>query len=431
MKCIIGEAALKRAIKNANIGSYKARYELDAIMEFLQIGEDNKIYALHGLPRTGKTVLMLQAIQKLDKLNETCLGYCEKGDDMNNINMLIRNHPSCRYFFFDNITKLDDFINTASVLADYHAAEENKKIVIAGTDTKALQLAFNTELLDRVYVSRLTYMSFKEYCYLFGEHTLDWYVCDAGLTSGRNIFRAKNIDYLQNLAISLLDSLENFRDGSWFGPLTSYYNHDRMHTFIVEVIKNAASLFLKEAVSRFIGIADKKIIYSTMAQEESRWITRAEPEAIEAAQEHLSQMDVVHVTKKRDDTYDVYFPQPGFCYVLVEKEINRLTESQRFAELMPQHKTKLVQQMLTAAKMLLKEQETGERPDDFLTGTGDVMENEPYLARKAVDLAHQKAATLNVPHYYVEDGWLVEDKAGQKKLLKKITRNAIWNNRKS
>lgn len=431
MKCTTGDAALQRAIENAGCNSFKARYALDGIMEYLRSGEDNKIYALHGLPRTGKTILMLQAIKKLGKLNETCLGYCENEDDMGDIHKLIRSYPSCRYFFFDNITRLDNFVATASILADYYAADENKKIVVAGTDTKELQLAFNTELVDRVYVSRLTYVSFKEYCYLFGEHTLDWYICNAGPLTGGNIFRSKDLDYLQTLANSMLESLKKFRDGGWFGSLLSYYSHGGIHEFIAEVIKYAAALFLREAVSRFLGITNKKIIYSAMALEESRWIRQADPSAIKAVYSHLAAMDVMRVNRKQDGTDEVRFIQSGFCYVLVENEINRLAESQRLANLMPQQKAELIQQMFTATKMLLKEQATGERQAVFLAENGDVIESEPYLARKAVDLAHQKAAALEVPHYYVEDGWLVEDKAGKKKLIKKIVRNAIWNDRKS
>lgn len=57
MKCTTGETALKRVIKNADTGSFKARYALDDIMEYLQSGEDNKIYALHGFGSctTGRT----------------------------------------------------------------------------------------------------------------------------------------------------------------------------------------------------------------------------------------------------------------------------------------------------------------------------------------------------------------------------------------
>lgn len=54
---------------------------------------------------------------------------------------------------------------------------------------------------------------------------------------------------------------------------------------------------------------------------------------------------------------------------------------------------------------------------------------EPYLAGKAVDLAHQKAAALGLPHYYVEDGWLIEDTAGKKKRLQPITRNKNYGKR--
>ncbi|WP_297023841.1 hypothetical protein [uncultured Dialister sp.] len=52
--------------------------------------------------------------------------------------------------------------------------------------------------------------------------------------------------------------------------------------------------------------------------------------------------------------------------------------------------------------------------------------DESYLAAKAVDLSHQEARALGLPRYYVEDGFLIEERNGKKKQLKKISRNQMY-----
>lgn len=55
----------------------------------------------------------------------------------------------------------------------------------------------------------------------------------------------------------------------------------------------------------------------------------------------------------------------------------------------------------------------------------DPDERESFLASYAVELDHQKARALGFPRYYVKDGFLVEERNGQLRKIKPITRNLI------
>ena len=52
----------------------------------------------------------------------------------------------------------------------------------------------------------------------------------------------------------------------------------------------------------------------------------------------------------------------------------------------------------------------------------DEDERESFLASYAVYLANQKARVLGFPRYYVKDGYLVEERNGKFKKLKRITK---------
>ena len=45
---------------------------------------------------------------------------------------------------------------------------------------------------------------------------------------------------------------------------------------------------------------------------------------------------------------------------------------------------------------------------------------ESVLAVKSVDLAHQEARALGLPRYYYENGYLIEERNGEKKRLQPI-----------
>ena len=163
MEYVIGKD-LDRIFKSKRIESFRKRLLFPELMDYLHREEDPRLCTLYGLRRTGKTTLMAQAAKELDQ-DKVCWVHCEEGDDIQDVKNVIKGNPACRYFFLDEVTRLENFTSASSILADKYAAEDGKKIVLAGTDSLGFALAFGTELFDRTHILHTTYIPYAEYRY--------------------------------------------------------------------------------------------------------------------------------------------------------------------------------------------------------------------------------------------------------------------------
>lgn len=183
MEYTIGHEGLRRILFDRKSRSFNRRYIFSEIMTYLQDEKVTYVSILQGLRNTGKTTLMIQAMRELSDLDAVCWMYAEDDDSLQDIKNIIEREPQCRYFFIDNITKLDDFMDTSSILASRYVAKQ-KKIILTGDDSLSLYLASLTELKGRAWIIHTTPMSFDEYRYLIGQDkTADDYLEHGGILS--------------------------------------------------------------------------------------------------------------------------------------------------------------------------------------------------------------------------------------------------------
>ena len=79
-----------------------------------------------------------------------------------------------KYVFIDEVTLMEDFIDTAAVLSDIYS-QMGMKIVVSGT---ALGFAFadKDELYDRNITIHTSFISYREYSYLLDINSVDKYI---------------------------------------------------------------------------------------------------------------------------------------------------------------------------------------------------------------------------------------------------------------
>ena len=152
----------------------KHRHCWHELMDYLRKPNDGRICGIGGLIETGKTTLMLQAIQEIGQVDNCMLIECDREDNLQEIRDIINLHPDCKYIFIDDFAKING-IGGCSVLADRYAYE-GRKIVLTGDELMLFRLLEADILLDRMHLIDTNYVAFDEFAEISGAE-LKEYIC--------------------------------------------------------------------------------------------------------------------------------------------------------------------------------------------------------------------------------------------------------------
>ena len=363
MEVVTGNTGLTQVYQNKHINHLKKRESFQDLIGYLHKDNDSQLCSLYGLRRTGKTTLMAQAAETLDPSTVIWI-HCEIGDSMQDVKNAIQAHPSCQFIFIDEATRLENFIDTSSILADRYCAEQGKKIIIAGTDSLGIRFSLNRGLFDRTHVIHTTYIPFKEHRYLLGTSDIDKYIEYGGtLTNGKIFYNddmSNDFDYTNSaIAINIQHSLEQLDDGGAFGPLLKFYAANELTTFINKIVEHANRTFLAATVNKMFkshdlgklrnnlerdksvdidvsGLKNKDLIEEIRKElliKEPLTMT-ASKESIDAVKAYLQAMDVIYIVPESDGE-EVIFTQPGLRYSQVQKLMHTLEHSPLMNEYSP------------------------------------------------------------------------------------------------
>ena len=247
-------------------GRFKTRECFGRLMKFLDSDVIGKVCLLYGLRRTGKTIMLFQAISQYK--NEKCAYIKMMTTDsmaMLNRDLRILSNSGYKYVFIDEITLMSDFIDSASLLSDVYAMG-GMKIVLSGTDSLGFVFSSDEELYDRTVSIHTTFIPFREYASLLGIHDIDEYIRYGGT------FRIGETDFdddeLNDEGISFRDdestrryidtaiarniqhSLACYRDGRHFRHLIDLYEADEFTNAVNRIIEDMNHKFLISVITR-------------------------------------------------------------------------------------------------------------------------------------------------------------------------------------
>lgn len=152
----------------------KRRHCWHKLMDYLRKQNDSRVCGIGGLVDTGKTTMMLQAIQEIGEFDNCLLIECDRGDNLQEIRNILNLYSDCRYVFIDNFTQVSG-IGACSVLADRYAYE-GRKIVLTGDELMLFRLLEADVLLDRMHLIDTNYVAFDEFAEISGTG-LKEYIC--------------------------------------------------------------------------------------------------------------------------------------------------------------------------------------------------------------------------------------------------------------
>lgn len=145
--------------------SWKCRDIVDGIVNYFDKPYKGMMFGLTGLRGTGKTVSLLQALVKMNKLSESMYVTLATDSDIDCAGLcsyLESQLGGIKYLVIDEATRIKNLIKNGDTLF-----EELKRfgiaVVLSGTDTLALAISSGDGLFHRIVEHNITFISLAEY----------------------------------------------------------------------------------------------------------------------------------------------------------------------------------------------------------------------------------------------------------------------------
>ena len=257
---IFGEALKDTA---ASVAKYNKRDLFKSLWKFLQGNFFGKVCLLYGLRRTGKTTLLMQAINELSDEEFEKAVYIKANPsvtmaDMNK-DMQALYDAGFKYVFLDEVTLIKDFIDSAALFSDIYAAM-GMKIVLSGTDSLGFWFTLGAELYDRAITLHTTFIPFREFSRLLNINDIDEYIRYGGtLKAGETDFDDEDAleadasfrddestrRYIDTaICQNIQHSLNCCKDGRYFKHLQDLYDEGELTGAINRIIESMNHQFL-------------------------------------------------------------------------------------------------------------------------------------------------------------------------------------------
>jgi hypothetical protein len=346
---VLYEEKLKEFVGKKLAGIDKNRYCYPELKEYLKGNNGDRLCCICGLLKTGKTTLMCQAIDDFLNYDGCLFVICEDGDLMQDLHRTLKEHRAYTYVFIDEITKISNFINTSSMISNYHKCL-GREIVISGTDSLSFLFASSDSLFDRLRYIHTTYISFDEYNYLSGKDFDEYLRYGGTLGGGSPFYKDEAFKEYINTAIvgNIKHSLENFDLCKWYVNLTKLYNRGELATGIKEVIEIYNRRFLLDSLKQTFSADGSGSVNELLINKglkpignvddfiptECRLVQLDEYE-ITSITQYLLLIDVLEKLYPRYDgkfSFLYAFTQPGLRYCQVETLKNEIMESDMFGD---------------------------------------------------------------------------------------------------
>ena len=381
------------------VAKFRKRDCFKQLKHFISGDFSGKICILYGLRRTGKTTLLFQMLEELP-LNESAYIKMQVTDTMSNLSkdLMTLHNMGCKYVFIDEITLLDDFIDTAAVLSDVFSMM-GMKIVVSGTDSLGFAMANRDELYDRNIMIHTSFISFREYARLLGLHSVDKYIEYGGTLKMENMsfddpdsmsddvsFRddestRKYIDTA--ISRNIQHTLKNDNSGEYFNELRVLYENKELTNIINRIVENMGHRFLLSVIedrfkSHDLGSAKnillhdapnerayvlnavdtqtiiERLKYIIDVKEKEETKVKVTAEHIEKVKKYLVLLDLIvncpiRYESGKTEAYYV-FSQPGMRYSIAKALAYSLMQDEYFKSVSEKDKDYIITKILEDVK---------------------------------------------------------------------------------
>lgn len=398
--------AMTKGVRN-----WKERDCFKQLQKYLNSDTTDRVCLVFGLRRTGKTTMLRQAVLKMtsDQAAKTAYIKAKGTDTMAAMNRDLEKLLELGYenVFIDEVTLMEDFIDSAALFSDIYAAQ-GMKIVLSGTDSLGFWFALHQELYDRAVTIHTTFIPFREHSRLLGIDSIDEYIRYGGtLRAGELDFDDEDINaedasfrddestrrYIDTaICKNIQHSLSCCQDGGYFRHLQSLYEtgeltgainriiEDMNHRFLIRILINkfkshdlgsAADVLRRERDPErrtdILDRIDKEAVTKRLMnlleiqnqEDQSIGITNAHVEEIK---EYLKALDLIvdvpteTIIPSAEPLENIIFTQPGMRYCQAQALVHSLAKDELFASLSEYEKTIVSERILEEVRGRMMEE---------------------------------------------------------------------------
>ena len=243
--------------------NYRRRECYARLRDYVFGSQQDKVFVIYGLRRTGKTTMIRQILADMDEkmLDQTAFIQITAKNTLADVNKDLRalEKNGCRYVFLDEVTLMEDFIDGAAVFSDVFAAS-GMKIVLSGTDSLGFLFTEDEQLYDRCIMLHTTFIPYREFEQVLGIKGIDEYIRYGGTMSMSGVNYNEDSPFANSenareyvdtaIAHNIQHSLRCYQQAGHFRKLQELYDKNELTSAINRVVEDQTHRFTVEVLTR-------------------------------------------------------------------------------------------------------------------------------------------------------------------------------------
>ena len=295
---------------------YKKRECIRELREYVFGKQQDKVFIIYGLRRTGKTTLIRQTLSEMTdvEFKKAAFIQVQSRDTLEDVDADLRllEEKGFKYIFIDEVTMMEDFIEGAAIFADIYASS-GMKIVLSGTDSLGFAFSKEEQLYDRCIMLHTTFIPYREFEEVLGIKGIDEYIRYGGTMSLSGInynadttfSNSKSVEEYIDTAIAknIQHSLKMYQYGGHFRQLLDLYECGELTNVINRVVENINHSFTRSVVERTFKSHDISVTAANMLRDRDNPINIKEHLDVEAVTFGIMQM--LDILNKEEQSIDI------------------------------------------------------------------------------------------------------------------------------
>lgn len=295
---------------------YKKRECIKELREFVFGSQQDKVFIIYGLRRTGKTTMIRQILTELPdaEFKKAAFIQVRSRDTLADVDADLRKleEKGFKYVFIDEVTLLEDFVEGAAIFSDIYASS-GMKIVLSGRDSLGFAFSKEEQLYDRCIMLHTTFIPYREFEEVLGVKGIDEYIRYGGTMSLSGINYNEDSTFSNSktaeeyidtaIAKNIQHSLKMYQDGGHFRQLLDLYEQGELTNVINRVVENINHSFTRRVVEKSFESHDISVTARNLLKDDEKPINIKEHMDIDAVT--LGIMRVLDILNKEEQSIDI------------------------------------------------------------------------------------------------------------------------------